>query len=305
MAGYRAAPVRGAGGAFARRGRRGAAARAPGRRSAVGTEAEEEGRRRRRGRGAERRRLRPRHARGHRRARHHHRGHRVLDDRVDALGHRPAAQPEGDAAVDERHHRRADEGPQHHHGQRDDGRGHRHHRAALRQRAASTTISRGFEIDAYQYDGVPVPRDGTWQFGDNNADMILYDHVEIVRGATGLMQGAGEPGASINFIRKRPTSFLRREVAAAVAYPDRRPGGGRHLRAAQRERHGARPPARRRRRPRGHARPLLQGALRRLRRRSRSTSATRRCSTSASATRRPTPTTSPGAACRPGTATSR
>ena len=79
--------------------------------------------------------------------------------------------------------------------------------------------SRGFPIDAYQYDGVPIPRDGTWQFGDNNADMILYDHVEIVRGATGLMQGAGEPGASINYIRKRPTSFLRREVAAAVAYP--------------------------------------------------------------------------------------
>ena len=79
--------------------------------------------------------------------------------------------------------------------------------------------SRGFAIDAYQYDGVPIPRDGTWQFGDNNADMILYDHVEIVRGATGLMQGAGEPGASINYIRKRPTSFLRREVAAAVAYP--------------------------------------------------------------------------------------
>ncbi|PZQ48966.1 MAG: TonB-dependent siderophore receptor [Rhodovulum sulfidophilum] len=78
---------------------------------------------------------------------------------------------------------------------------------------------RGFPVDSYQYDGVPVPRDGTWQFGDNNADMILYDHVEIVRGATGLMQGAGEPGASINFIRKRPTSFLRREVAAAIAYP--------------------------------------------------------------------------------------
>lgn len=79
--------------------------------------------------------------------------------------------------------------------------------------------ARGFEITAYQYDGVPIPRDSTWQFGDNNADMVLYDHVEIVRGATGLMQGAGEPGASINFVRKRPTSFLRREVAAALAYP--------------------------------------------------------------------------------------
>lgn len=82
-----------------------------------------------------------------------------------------------------------------------------------------TYYARGFEITAFQFDGVPIPRDSTWQFGDNNADMILYDHVEIVRGATGLMQGAGEPGASTNFIRKRPTSFARREVAAAVAYP--------------------------------------------------------------------------------------
>jgi outer membrane receptor for ferric coprogen and ferric-rhodotorulic acid len=79
--------------------------------------------------------------------------------------------------------------------------------------------ARGFFIDAYQYDSVPVPSDGTWQFGDANADMVLYDHVEIVRGATGLMQGAGEPGASINFVRKRPTSFLRREVASALAFP--------------------------------------------------------------------------------------
>ncbi|WP_313350909.1 TonB-dependent siderophore receptor [Paracoccus sp. (in: a-proteobacteria)] len=79
--------------------------------------------------------------------------------------------------------------------------------------------SRGFNIDAYQYDGVPIPRDGAWQFGDNNTDMALYDHVEIVRGATGLMQGAGEPGASINFIRKRPTSEFQNEAAFALAYP--------------------------------------------------------------------------------------
>lgn len=79
--------------------------------------------------------------------------------------------------------------------------------------------ARGFFIDSYQYDSVPIPSDGTWQFGDANTDMALYDHVEIVRGATGLMQGAGEPGASINYVRKRPTSFLRREVSSAMAYP--------------------------------------------------------------------------------------
>ncbi len=79
--------------------------------------------------------------------------------------------------------------------------------------------SRGFRVDAYQYDGVPIPRDGVWQFGDNNADMALYDHVEIVRGATGLMQGAGEPGASINFIRKRPTEEFQNQAAISLAYP--------------------------------------------------------------------------------------
>lgn len=79
--------------------------------------------------------------------------------------------------------------------------------------------SRGFRVDAYQYDGVPIPRDGVWQFGDNNADMALYDHVQIVRGATGLMQGAGEPGASINFIRKRPTAEFQNQAAVSLAYP--------------------------------------------------------------------------------------
>ncbi|KGJ12177.1 TonB-dependent siderophore receptor [Paracoccus versutus] len=79
--------------------------------------------------------------------------------------------------------------------------------------------SRGFYIDAYQYDGVPAPRNGAWTFGDNNTDMALYDHVEIVRGATGLMQGAGEPGASINFIRKRPTEEFQNQAAVSLAYP--------------------------------------------------------------------------------------
>ncbi len=79
--------------------------------------------------------------------------------------------------------------------------------------------ARGFQIDAYQYDGVPIPRDGVWQFGDNNPDMALYDHVEIVRGASGLMQGAGEPGASVNFIRKQPTDSFQGSLTTGLASP--------------------------------------------------------------------------------------
>lgn len=79
--------------------------------------------------------------------------------------------------------------------------------------------ARGFQIDAYQYDGVPIAGSGAWSFGENNPDMAIYDHVEIVRGANGLMQGAGEPGASVNFVRKRPTKDFQGEIAVAFANP--------------------------------------------------------------------------------------
>ncbi|WP_049255292.1 hypothetical protein, partial [Neisseria bacilliformis] len=35
---------------------------------------------------------------------------------------------------------------------------------------------------------------------------FLYDRVEVVRGSTGLTTGAGDPAASINFVRKCPTA---------------------------------------------------------------------------------------------------
>lgn len=73
--------------------------------------------------------------------------------------------------------------------------------------------SRGFEIDSYQYDGVPTTLDATYQYGDGMLDTVIYDHIEIVRGATGLMQNTGEPGASINFIRKRPADEFKGYVS--------------------------------------------------------------------------------------------
>lgn len=72
--------------------------------------------------------------------------------------------------------------------------------------------SRGFVIDNYQFDGVPTTLDATYQYGDGVADTVIYDHVEVVRGATGLLTGVGDPGASINFIRKRPTAEFQGSV---------------------------------------------------------------------------------------------
>lgn len=68
-----------------------------------------------------------------------------------------------------------------------------------------TYYSRGFSMDTFQFDGVVKPLNSLYQFGEGNLDPAIYDHVEIIRGATGLMSGTGNPGGSVNFIRKRPT----------------------------------------------------------------------------------------------------
>jgi outer membrane receptor for ferric coprogen and ferric-rhodotorulic acid len=65
--------------------------------------------------------------------------------------------------------------------------------------------SRGFAIDNVQYDGVPTSLRNSF-YGESNNDPIIYDRIEVVRGATGLMTGAGYPSASINLVRKRADS---------------------------------------------------------------------------------------------------
>ncbi|WP_455925507.1 TonB-dependent siderophore receptor [Pseudomonas putida] len=61
--------------------------------------------------------------------------------------------------------------------------------------------SRGFQIDSFQFDGIPT----SFVPGTSFLDTALYDRVEVVRGATGLLTGAGNPSASINLVRKHPT----------------------------------------------------------------------------------------------------
>ncbi|MGX9460131.1 TonB-dependent siderophore receptor [Shewanella sp. A14] len=62
--------------------------------------------------------------------------------------------------------------------------------------------ARGNPITNFQFDGVPVNYSSF--FNDASTDTIIFDRVEVVRGATGLLTGAGEPSAAINLIRKRP-----------------------------------------------------------------------------------------------------
>ncbi len=66
-----------------------------------------------------------------------------------------------------------------------------------------TFSSRGFDVDNIMYDGFPTSFLTYLPSGD--ANLAMYDRVEIVRGPNGLAQGAGSPAGAINLVRKRPT----------------------------------------------------------------------------------------------------
>lgn len=68
---------------------------------------------------------------------------------------------------------------------------------------SSPVYSRGFSVDTYMIDGVRQV-DSNYSSIFQTNDMAIFDRVEVVRGATGLMNGIGTPGAAINLVRKRP-----------------------------------------------------------------------------------------------------
>lgn len=66
--------------------------------------------------------------------------------------------------------------------------------------------ARGFELNSLMIDGVPTIYEQPWSGGEVFSSLAMYDRVEVVRGANGLMTGAGDPSASINMVRKRANS---------------------------------------------------------------------------------------------------
>lgn len=57
-----------------------------------------------------------------------------------------------------------------------------------------------------QFDGIPAYMEQAWSYGASALDVALYDRVDVVRGATGLLTGSGNPLASINLVRKHAVS---------------------------------------------------------------------------------------------------
>lgn len=74
--------------------------------------------------------------------------------------------------------------------------------------------ARGFDITNFQVDGVGLPL--TYGNAEGDFDTAIYERIEVLRGANGLMAGAGNPAATINLVRKRPTSEF--QASAGLSY---------------------------------------------------------------------------------------
>jgi outer membrane receptor for ferric coprogen and ferric-rhodotorulic acid len=76
--------------------------------------------------------------------------------------------------------------------------------------------ARGFAITNFQYDGVNTIYDGVYDEGATHVDMATYDRVEVIKGATGLMTGSGDPSATVNLVRKKPTKEFKASITGTA-----------------------------------------------------------------------------------------
>ncbi|EJN07850.1 TonB-dependent siderophore receptor [Herbaspirillum sp. YR522] len=75
--------------------------------------------------------------------------------------------------------------------------------------------ARGFDVTNFMFDGVGVPLTYSAQAGD--LDTALFDRVEVLSGANGLGASTGNPSATINFVRKRPTPVLQASAGVTLS----------------------------------------------------------------------------------------
>ncbi len=80
--------------------------------------------------------------------------------------------------------------------------------------------SRGFDIGSFEYDGMGMPFAQTILIGD--LDMAEYEQIDVLHGANGLMSGTGNPSATVNFVRKRPTRDFQAQIDTSVGSWDSR-----------------------------------------------------------------------------------
>ena len=80
-------------------------------------------------------------------------------------------------------------------------------------------FSRGYSIDAMQVDGLTITQGGSIFI---QPDTAVLDHVEVLRGASGMLRGSGSPSATVNMVRKRPTKTFQANLGLSLGSWDRR-----------------------------------------------------------------------------------
>ncbi|WP_218626623.1 TonB-dependent siderophore receptor [Pseudomonas sp. dw_358] len=80
--------------------------------------------------------------------------------------------------------------------------------------------SRGFDITSFEFDGMGMPFAQTLLVGDQ--DMAEFEQLDVLHGANGLMSGTGNPSATVNFVRKRPTDNFQAQVSVTAGSFDSR-----------------------------------------------------------------------------------
>ncbi|WP_431262121.1 TonB-dependent siderophore receptor [Roseateles chitinivorans] len=75
--------------------------------------------------------------------------------------------------------------------------------------------SRGFSM-SQMVDGIPTLAFNNVSAEASMTSMAMYDRVEVIRGPAGLLNGVGQPGGSINLVRKRPTRDFEGSVTVGA-----------------------------------------------------------------------------------------
>jgi outer membrane receptor for ferric coprogen and ferric-rhodotorulic acid len=90
--------------------------------------------------------------------------------------------------------------------------------------------ARGYAISNWKVDGLQTPGGSDFSGGGNAMNMDMYERIDIVRGANGLLGGTGDPSATVDLIRKRPgREFGGKAYATYGSWDKRRLGADLNL----------------------------------------------------------------------------
>ncbi len=78
--------------------------------------------------------------------------------------------------------------------------------------------ARGFDVMLTQVDGLGMTNE--WGIATGQQDTFIYERIEIIRGANGLLTGVGNASGTVNYVRKRPTNKDGGLVVASVGSHD-------------------------------------------------------------------------------------